>query len=170
MQSLRPLVHVRSPIVKVCFIIGLYIGREKVHDKPYGAPVGPCDLLSGMRSVLIADDSPVMLKAIRAQLEAVGIEDLSEATDGYETIAKVLTVNPDLVILDVAMLRLNGLDTVKELRKLRPALPVILHTRYADAVRALGLPKGVTEVVPKGTPLVPIVLTLLGPDVGTSPI
>ena len=123
-----------------------------------------------MRSVLIADDSPVMLRAIRAQLEAVGIETISEATDGYEAIAKVLTVNPDLVILDVAMLRLNGLDTVKELRKLRPALPVILHTRYADAVRSLGLPKGVTEVVPKGTPLVPIVLTLLGPDVGTSPI
>jgi CheY-like chemotaxis protein len=109
-----------------------------------------------------------MRRAIRAQLEAAGIETISEATDGFEAIAKVLTENPDLVILDIAMLRLNGLDTMKELRKLRPALPVILHTQYADAVRSLGLPKGVTEVVAKGTPLVPIVLTLLASD--ASPI
>lgn len=121
-----------------------------------------------MRSVLIADDSPVMRRAIRAQLEAAGIETIYEATDGYEAIAKVLTENPDLVILDIAMLRLNGLDTIKELRKLRPTLPVILHTQYADAVRSLGLPKGVSEVVAKGTPLVPIVLTLLASD--ASPI
>jgi CheY-like chemotaxis protein len=116
-----------------------------------------------MSSVLIADDSPVMRKAIRAQLQTAGIENISEATDGYEAIAKVLTVNPDLVILDIAMLRLNGLDTMKELRKLRPNLPVILHTQYADAVRSLGLPKGVTEVVAKGTPLIPIVMALIGP-------
>jgi CheY-like chemotaxis protein len=104
-----------------------------------------------------------MRKAIRAQLQTAGIENISEATDGYEAIAKVLTVNPDLVILDIAMLRLNGLDTMKELRKLRPNLPVILHTQYADAVRSLGLPKGVTEVVAKGTPLIPIVMALIGP-------
>jgi CheY-like chemotaxis protein len=122
-----------------------------------------------MRSVLIADDSPMMRKAIRAQLEAAGIETISEATDGYEAIAKVLTVNPELVILDVAMLRLNGLDTIKELRKLRPKLPVILHTQYAEAVRSLGLPKGVTEVVAKGTPLIPIVLALIGGARLTSP-
>jgi CheY-like chemotaxis protein len=123
-----------------------------------------------MRSVLIADDSPVMRKAIRAQLQAAGIEIISEATDGYEAIAKVLTVNPDLVILDVAMLRLNGLDTIKELRKLRPKLPVILHTQYADAVRSLGLPKGVTKVVSKGTPLMPIVLALIGSEPAASAI
>jgi CheY-like chemotaxis protein len=114
-----------------------------------------------MRSVLIADDSPVMRRAIRAQLETAGIETVSEATDGFEAIAKVLTVNPDLVILDIAMLRLNGLDTMKELRKLRPDLPVILHTQYADAVRLVGLPKGVTQVVSKGDPLMPVVLALL---------
>jgi CheY-like chemotaxis protein len=123
-----------------------------------------------MRSVLIADDSPMMRKAIRAQLEAAGIEFISEATDGYEAIAKVLTVKPDLIILDVAMLRLNGLDTIKELRKLRPKLPVILHTQYADAVRSVGLPKGVTEVVSKGTPLMPIVLALIGSGPGASAI
>jgi chemotaxis response regulator CheB len=120
-----------------------------------------------MRSVLIADDSPVMRKAIRAQLQAAGIEIISEAADGYEAIAKVLTVNPDVVILDVAMLRLNGLDTMKELRKLRPNLPVILHTQYADAVRSLGLPRGITEVVSKGDPLMPVVLALIGPRSST---
>jgi NarL family two-component system response regulator LiaR len=123
-----------------------------------------------MRSVLIADDSPLMRKAIRAQLQAAGIESTSEATDGYEAIAKVLTVNPDLVILDIAMLRLNGLDTIKELRKLRPNLPVILHTQYADAVRSLGPLKGVTKVVAKGSPLIPIVMALIGSAGLSSPL
>lgn len=123
-----------------------------------------------MASVLIADDSPVMRRAIRAQLEASGIDTIHEAEDGFEAIAKVMTVKPDLVILDIAMVRLNGLDTMKELRKLRPDLPVILHTQYAEAVKLRGLPKGVTEVVSKGMPLMPVVLSLLGANVSPAPV
>jgi hypothetical protein len=41
-------------------------------------------------------------------------------------------------------------------------LPIILHTQYADAVRSLGLLKGVTKIVSKGDPLIPVVLALIG--------
>ena len=59
------------------------------------------------------------------------------------------------------MPRLNGIDAARELRKVQPRLPVILHTLHADIIRSQGLPEGVAEVVAKGEPLIPVVLTLL---------
>jgi CheY-like chemotaxis protein len=120
-----------------------------------------------MASVLIADDSEVMRRAIRAQLIANGIESVSEAADGFEAIAKVLTENPSLIILDIVMTGLNGLETLKELRKLRPDLPVIVHTHYAEALKHQGLPADETQVVSKGDPLVAAVLTAI--DAGSQP-
>jgi two-component system, NarL family, invasion response regulator UvrY len=114
-----------------------------------------------MSIVLIADDSAVMRKAIRASLEAGGVKTVIEAEDGFEAIAKVLTEKPDVVILDIAMTRLNGLETLKELRKLRPNLPIIVHTHYAEALKFQGLPSRETQVVSKGSPLLPAVLNAI---------
>lgn len=113
-----------------------------------------------MASVLIADDSEVMRKAIRVRLEAGGVTVL-EASDGFEAIAKVMTEKPNVVILDIVMTGLNGLETLKELRKLRPKLPIILHTHYAEALKFQGLPSGTTQVVSKGEPLMPAVLSAI---------
>lgn len=120
-----------------------------------------------MASVLIADDSEVMRRAIRTLLIANGVESVSEAADGFEAIAKVLTEKPNLVVLDIVMTGLNGLETLKELRKLRPGLPVIVHTHYAEALKQQGLPEDETQVVSKGDPLVPAVLTAI--DAGSQP-
>ncbi|HEY0703934.1 MAG TPA: response regulator, partial [Candidatus Acidoferrales bacterium] len=117
----------------------------------------------------IADDNEVMRKAIRVRLEAGGVETIIEASDGFEAIAKVLTEKPDLVILDVVMTRLNGLETLKELRKLRPNLPVIVHTQHAEALKFQGLPAGVTQVLSKGSPLMPAVLSAIKSAAGLSP-
>jgi CheY-like chemotaxis protein len=113
-----------------------------------------------MASVLIADDSEVMRKAIRVRLEAGGVTVL-EASDGFEAIAMVMTEKPNVVILDIVMTGLNGLETLKELRKLRPKLPIILHTHYAEALKFQGLPSGSTQVVSKGEPLMPAVLSAI---------
>ncbi len=114
-----------------------------------------------MTSVLIADDSAVMRKAIRMRLEAGGVDTVLEASDGFEAIAMVMTEKPNVVILDIAMTGLNGLETLKELRKLRPELPIILHTHYAEALKLQGLPSGTTQVVSKGAPLMPAVLSAI---------
>jgi CheY-like chemotaxis protein len=114
-----------------------------------------------MASVLIADDSEVMRKAIRVRLEAGGVDTVLEASDGLEAIAKVMTEKPNLVILDIVMTRLNGLETLKELRKLQPKLPIIVHTHYAEALKFQGLPSGTTQVVSKGEPLMPAVLSAI---------
>jgi CheY-like chemotaxis protein len=114
-----------------------------------------------MTSVLIADDSEVMRKAIRVRLEAGGVDTVLEASDGFEAIAMVMTEKPNVVILDIAMTGLNGLETLKELRKLRPKLPIILHTHYAEALKFQGLPSATTQVVSKGQPLMPAVLAAI---------
>ena len=114
-----------------------------------------------MASVLIADDSEVMRKAIRVRLAAGGVDTILEASDGFEAIAMVMTEKPNVVILDIVMTGLNGLETLKELRKLRPKLPIILHTHYAEALKFQGLPSGTTQVVSKGQPLMPAVLSAI---------
>ena len=59
------------------------------------------------------------------------------------------------------MTRLNGLETLKELRKLQPKLPIIVHTHYAEALEFQGLPSGTTQVISKGEPLMPAVLSAI---------
>jgi CheY-like chemotaxis protein len=116
-----------------------------------------------MPRVLIVDDNPAMRKEIRRQVESAGLQVCGEAGDGLEALEKAPRLKPDLVILDVAMPRLNGIDAARELKKLQPNLPVILHTLHADIIRSQGLPEGVAVVVAKGEPLMPQILNLLGP-------
>jgi CheY-like chemotaxis protein len=116
-----------------------------------------------MPRVLIVDDNPAMRKEIRRQVESAGLQVCGEAGDGLEALEQAPGLKPDLVILDVAMPRLNGIDAARELKKLQPNLPVILHTLHADIIRSQGLPEGVAVVVAKGEPLMPQILNLLGP-------
>jgi CheY-like chemotaxis protein len=114
-----------------------------------------------MTRVLIVDDNPAMRRAIRKQIESAGLEVCGEAADGLEAIEKAPESNPHVVIMDVAMPRLNGVDAARELKKVRPELPVILHTLHADVIRSQGLPEGVSAVVAKGEPIIPDVLNLV---------
>jgi CheY-like chemotaxis protein len=114
-----------------------------------------------MSCVLIVDDNPVVRKAIRHRLTAAGVEICAEAVDGVDALEKAPAVNPTLVILDLAMPRLGGLEAAKLLRKLRKYPSVILLTAHAEVFRAQPLPEGVDLVVAKGDPFVPIVLAML---------
>ena|ERR1700679_1710043 len=111
--------------------------------------------------VLIVDDNPVVRKVIRDLLTAAGVEICAEAVDGIDALEKAAAVNPTLVILDLAMPPLGGLEVAKRLRMLRPCPPVILYTLHADVFRSQPLPEGVDLVVAKGEPLVPSVMAML---------
>jgi CheY-like chemotaxis protein len=113
-----------------------------------------------MACVLIVDNLLVR-KAIRNHLTAAGVEICAEAVDGVDALERVPSVNPTLVILDLAMPRLDGLEAAKRLRKFRPHPPVILHTLHADAFRARPLPEGVDLIIGKADPLVPSVMAML---------
>src|ERR1700720_1003772 len=105
-----------------------------------------------MRScIFIVDDSPVMRAAIRRQLESSGFDVCGEAHDGLEALEKLSRSRPDLIILDMSMPRMNGVDAARELKYICPNVPVILYSAYADAFRGRQvLPEGVSEVVAKG--------------------
>jgi DNA-binding NarL/FixJ family response regulator len=69
-----------------------------------------------------------------------GVEIVAEASDGHEALRLCDTTAPDIVILDVAMPRLNGIDVAAQARKRRPDLRVILLSMHSDEsyiVRAL---------------------------------
>ncbi len=76
--------------------------------------------------ILIADDHELARKGVRSVLEKrIDFEICGEATNGKEAIQKTLELNPDVVILDISMPVLNGLDAARIIRKSSPNTPIL---------------------------------------------
>jgi CheY-like chemotaxis protein len=87
------------------------------------------------KTVLIADDSASMRLSVRLLLEGRHTElVVREAVDGLDAIEKAKTSQPDLILLDLAMPRLNGAEAATVLKKAMPETPVILFTMFTDLV------------------------------------
>lgn len=82
-------------------------------------------------SVLIAEDDPVVSLLLRDQLTNLGHHVIGEASDGLEAIAMVREKKPDLVIMDIVMPRLDGLDASRMIMELVPT-PIVLLTSHSD--------------------------------------
>ena len=79
--------------------------------------------------ILLADDHEIVRRGLRALLEKhEGWEVCGEASDGREAIEKALQLNPDVVIVDVGMPNLNGLDTTRQFLQHDPHFKVIVLT------------------------------------------
>jgi two-component system, chemotaxis family, chemotaxis protein CheY len=113
--------------------------------------------------IFIVDDSSDIRAGILRQLERSGFEVCGEAHDGLDALDKLSKVRPDLIILDMSMPRMNGVDAARELKYICPNVPVILYTAYADVFcgRQI-LPEGVSEVVAKGENLLDRVIRSVG--------
>jgi DNA-binding NarL/FixJ family response regulator len=106
------------------------------------------------KHILITDDSPIIRKTLRKFLEkendwvVVG-----EAANGKEALEKTRELKPDLVVLDLAMPQMNGIQAARELKRLSPDTPLLMFTnvdsaRLADMATAIG----VNAVIPKSQP------------------
>jgi len=83
--------------------------------------------------VLIADDSASMRRSVRFLLERRHSElRVSEAVDGVDAIEKAKETKPDLILLDLAMPRLNGAEAASVLKNALPETPIILFTMFTD--------------------------------------
>ena len=91
--------------------------------------------------VLLADDNPVVRKGIRGWMSgAENVEVLDEAVNGLEAVAKVRELSPDLVLMDVDMPKLNGLEATKQIRKEFPNTRVLIlsmHTNKAVVLQII---------------------------------
>jgi CheY-like chemotaxis protein len=112
--------------------------------------------------VLIVDDNATIRGIIRGQLESAGLEVCGEAVDGLDAIQKTKELKPDLIIMDLSMPRMNGLDAARELKQICPGVPILLNTLHAEVLRGQReLPAGVKEVVAKTEDLMARVLDTL---------
>jgi two-component system, NarL family, response regulator EvgA len=115
-----------------------------------------------LHRVFIVDDNPSVRIEIRAQLEASGLAVCGEAFDGLDALERAPELNPDLIILDLSMPRMNGLDAARKLNSLCPNVPILLNTMHSAVIRSeTALPEGITGVVDKRENLLPRVLLLL---------
>jgi DNA-binding NarL/FixJ family response regulator len=91
--------------------------------------------------VLLADDHTLVLAGIRGLLTRLaGVEVVGEAADGHDTLRLAETLRPDIVLLDIGMPGLNGLEVAQRLNKFDPAIRVIIlsmHVTEEYVLRAL---------------------------------
>ena len=86
-----------------------------------------------MIRVMITDDHPVLRRGIRDILEEeADIEVVAEAGNGQELLQKIAQVSCDVVLLDISMPGRDGLDTLVELRRGYPKLPVLMLSVYPE--------------------------------------
>jgi CheY-like chemotaxis protein len=103
------------------------------------------------RTILVADDNPIILKMVHKMFEAeVDYELCAEAANGQEAISLALQCRPELIILDLSMPLINGLEAARELKRIMPRVPIILFTLYAAKAVNSDLP--VDMVVSKNDP------------------
>jgi len=90
----------------------------------------------GLR-VLLADDHPVFRQGLRALLEREKFEVVGEASDGLEAIAAAERLQPQIVVIDLAMPSLNGIDALREIVKRVPRTKAVLLTMHTEEYRVL---------------------------------
>jgi len=102
-----------------------------------------------MEHVLVVDDSVDQAFMVESILQAEGFETCS-AANGAEALSVIEKRPPDIVVTDLMMPEVNGLELVEKLRESHPALPVILMTAYGSGEIAMkALQKGAASYIPK---------------------
>ncbi|MEA2218989.1 MAG: hypothetical protein QOJ35_1615 [Solirubrobacteraceae bacterium] len=91
-----------------------------------------------MIRVLVVDDHAVVRQGLRTFLELQDdIEVVGEAADGEQALAAVVTLEPDVVLMDLVMPQLDGVTAIERLRERSPATRVIVLTSFLDEDKVL---------------------------------
>jgi DNA-binding NarL/FixJ family response regulator len=106
------------------------------------------------RAILIVDDTPhIRLGLCELFKRESDFEVCGEAENGKEAIAKALELHPDLIVLDLSMPVMNGLEAASELKRLMPSVPLIMYSAFGDVfAQQQARSIGISEVVSKSQP------------------
>jgi DNA-binding NarL/FixJ family response regulator len=101
-------------------------------------------------TVLVADDHQQFRDALVALLELDGFEVVGQAADGADAVALAKQLRPDVVVMDLKMPVLNGLDATRLVRDALPSTPVLVLTAFTgDELERAALAAGATAFVAK---------------------
>lgn len=112
--------------------------------------------------VLIVDDHRVVIEGIRSTLlEHPEFEVVGDALDGLQAVENTKSFGPDLVIMDISMPNLNGIEATKQIKEINPGIKIIIYSMYSDKEFVIDLFKaGISAYVLKEDPLSDLVLAL----------
>jgi DNA-binding NarL/FixJ family response regulator len=104
-------------------------------------------------NILIADDKRHMRRVLRSLIEGhEGWEVCAEAADGVQAVNRAKQFQPDLIILDLAMPELNGIEAAGQISQALPGVPILIFTLYASPQIEREAEKvGVQRVISKST-------------------
>jgi DNA-binding NarL/FixJ family response regulator len=112
--------------------------------------------------ILIADDQDTWLNLLKSELERDSAYQVcGQAVDGVQALAKALELRPDLVILDLTMPNMNGLEAAREISTRLPCVPILMYT-LTDAVGLIveASKVGIQAVVQKQQGIAPLLAAI----------
>ena len=101
-----------------------------------------------MKTILVVDDEPKIVQLVRDYLERAGFA-VYTADDGKTALALARSQKPDLVVLDLGLPELDGLDVIRQLRKISNVPVIILTARAEESDKLVGLELGADDYVCK---------------------
>jgi DNA-binding NarL/FixJ family response regulator len=106
------------------------------------------------KTILLVDDNAYIRRELCELFKREeDFEICGEAENGKEAIDQAIALHPDLIVLDLSMPVMNGLDAARELKRMMPTVPLIMYTAYGDVfgeqqARLIGI----SELVSKSQP------------------
>ncbi len=122
--------------------------------------------------IVIVDDHLAVRTAVRSLLDWHGFQICGEASNGKEAVERVLELKPDLVLLDIGMPVMNGIQAALEIRRIAPETKILVFTVHEapEFINRLGpLAHGFVSKSAAGTELIPMVSRLTGLPIVNQP-
>lgn len=112
--------------------------------------------------VLVVDDHPAFRKALTSALNMVeGFEVAGEAGGGVAACQEADQLEPDVILMDLSMPDLSGIDAMKQIHETKPDMPVVILTAHADpGVERAAREAGASGFLAKGIGLEDLVIVL----------
>jgi DNA-binding response OmpR family regulator len=101
-----------------------------------------------MRQVLVVDDEPHIRAVLRGYLEAAGFA-VTEAADGESAVQAVRKIPPDLVLLDIVLPGIDGLEALRQLRTFSDVYVILVTARAEEVDKLVGLGVGADDYITK---------------------